>query len=71
MRYIVRCAGSSEEQERALAWSGFVVVDRQPGMLLVGMDPEAMVAWQAAFPDWEVLSDLPYRIPEYRFKFEP
>jgi hypothetical protein len=69
MRYILRCAGSSEEQERALSWPGLVVVDKEPGMVLVEMD--AIVAWQAAFPDWEVLSDLPYRIPEYRFKLEP
>jgi hypothetical protein len=69
MRYILRCAGSSEEQERALAWPGLVVVDKEPGMVLVEMD--AIEDWQAAFPDWEVLSDLPYRIPEYRFKLEP
>jgi hypothetical protein len=71
MRYIVRLTGNSEEQERALAWPGLVMVDELPGMRLVEMEPDAMVAWQAAFPDWEVLSDLPYRIPEYRFKLEP
>jgi hypothetical protein len=71
MRYILRCTGSSEEQERALAWPGLVVVDKEPGMRLVEMEPDAMVAWRVAFPDWEVQSDLPYRIPEYRVQLEP
>jgi hypothetical protein len=71
MRYIVRCAGTPEEREAALAWPGMLVVDELPGMLLIEMEPDVMAAWQAAFPDWEVRSDLPYRIPEYRFKAEP